>query len=298
MIIVRLQGGLGNQLFQYAFGYAMSRRYDVPLVLDASLYSLKNFGTDTPREYKLDNFNIKADVRDRPIGLAGRLLSSRYFRGILGISQKPGFKLPINLIEERSMAYEERPYFPPSTYYSGFFQSERYFKEFESEIRKQLTLSKAASPEFESFRRLIETANESRISVAIHIRRGDFLTHPDSLKNIGFAPLDYFEKAISFFENKFPNVSFFVFSDDVEWAKTNIAASSPIIYVSNPALSDCEELMLMSYCGHNIISNSTFSWWSAWLNKNKNKIVVRPNRWFNNPSWSSKDLLPDSWISM
>lgn len=294
MIIVKLQGGLGNQLFQYAFGKAMAYKHGVPLVLDASLYSLKNFGSDTPREYKLDNFNIEAEVRHEPADFLGKILSRPYLKKVLSYFEKVGLKPWGHFVKEHGMEFKEQPYYPPTTYYLGFFQSEKYFKAYTQDIRKQFTLAKPVSNEFSR----LESKIKEGESVSIHIRRGDFLTHPGSLKHVGFADLSYFERAINYVEKEKPNCRFFVFSDDIQWAKKNIKTKSPITFISHPNLTDCEELILLSMCKHDIISNSTFSWWGAWLNQNPDKIVIRPKRWFNNPALSSDDLLPPDWIAL
>lgn len=282
-------------MFQYAFGKAKSLELGVPLVLDASLYAMKNFGTDTPREYRLDNFNIESQITTVPIGFAGKIAASPFWRRVdrnlakLGIQP---FRRFAHYCAERGMRYQKFPYFPPRTYYYGFFQSEKYFKNIGPIIRKSFTLSKAAHPQFVEFTEKMQRTE----SVSIHIRRGDFITHTGSIRNVGFATLSYFQSAIQLMENKKPNLTFFVFSDDITWAKENLKTSKPVEYVSQAGFQDYEEILLMGNCKHHILSNSSFSWWGAWMNTNTNKTVIRPKKWWNDPKLSSADLTPPEWL--
>jgi len=144
--------------------------------------------------------------------------------------------------------------------------------------------------------------NEQKIkeknSVSLHIRRGDYLTMQKAIDTIGVCPLDYYDKAIREITRKIKNPTFFIFSDDINWVKENLKTNSPTIFVSGGKLKDYEELILMSKCKHNIIANSSFSWWGAWLNNNPNKIVIAPKKWFKDTSKNTRDLIPESWLKL
>ncbi len=134
-------------------------------------------------------------------------------------------------------------------------------------------------------------------SISIHFRRADYLKHEIS-ETIGVQPLEYYYKAMSFIKTKVNNPHIFIFSDDIDWVRNNLKCDLNVSYVSNNELKDYEELLLMSKCQHNIIANSSFSWWGAWLNKNDDKIVVAPKKWFNNSVINTKDLIPIDWITI
>ena len=130
-------------------------------------------------------------------------------------------------------------------------------------------------------------------AVSLHVRRGDYLLH--DVHNTD--KLEYYTKAMTYLESKVDNPTYFMFSDDIEWVKQNFRSQHKMIFVDfNDAKTNYEDIKLMSNCKHNIIANSSFSWWSAWLNTNPNKIVTAPQVWFNGDMYDYTDLVPKSWI--
>jgi hypothetical protein len=238
MIIVKLTGGLGNQLFQYAHGKALAVKAGEKLGLDISWYKGR-----LDRTYLLDNFTIDAQT----VG---------WIRTI--------FNRPI----------------------IGDFQSENYFKEIEPVIRKEFTLKKPSLPP-------ITDPN----SVSIHLRGTDYVTGKKSGFHGTCSP-EYYAEAIKLIREKMPEAHFYIFTDDVPWAQKHLQFPEPHTIVSGPAREPYEELMLMSSCKHNIIANSTYSWWAAWLNSNKSKTVIAPKKWFADEKADSSDIIPSSWTSL
>ncbi|MDA3929917.1 MAG: alpha-1,2-fucosyltransferase [Prolixibacteraceae bacterium] len=295
MIITEILGGLGNQLFEYAHARALSIRLDQELYFDLSffdsyhrndVYRLDKFNTSV----KVANFKdiqrlkqkiIKPDILRRglkKLGASGYYSKSNHFEN--NWIDRPDIKL----LEKKD-----------SIYISGYFANQKYFIEIENIIRHEITLKEPLNSENEKVLTQIKNSN----SVSIHIRRGDYVN------NHYFAelPLDYYYRAIDYLESYSPNSTYFIFSDDMPWVKENFKLQAKIIYVDiNDSLTDYMELILMASCQHNIIANSTFSWWAGWINNNINKVVIAPNVWFGNSlaqeKYKNGHLVPNSWIKI
>ncbi|MCK4744844.1 alpha-1,2-fucosyltransferase, partial [Candidatus Parcubacteria bacterium] len=177
-------------------------------------------------------------------------------------------------------------------YLDGYWQSEKYFKNIENSIRKEFTLKNDLQLKAKKLLRKIKNTE----SISIHIRRNDYISHKPANQYHGVCHLSYYKKAINVIIKKIDDPHFFVFSDDIDWCKKNLKIKFPTIFVEGN--KDYEDLILMSKCKHNIIANSTFSWWGAWLNNNPNKIVIAPKKWFRKKSINTKDLIPKTWIKI
>nr|WP_245867649.1 alpha-1,2-fucosyltransferase [Sporomusa silvacetica] len=259
-------------MFQYACGRALALRTGRHLYLDLSNASVNNF-----RRYELDKMNINAT----PIHSLREL---NEIKARLGIQSIPVFK-------ERHYNFDPNVIdFCDNVFLSnGYWQSEKYFLDFASVIRKELT-PKLHNLSADSFNIAQEMKNHT--SIAIHVRRGDYLK---SLLH-GILPMDYYQQAIRYFTIRFPSIRFYVFSDDVNWCNHDFIALFPNTHVVKPALEEgsWRDLWLMSQCQHNIIANSTYSWWGAWLNDNPQKIIIAPEPMF--AGLQSPDLIPTLWI--
>ncbi|MFA6158124.1 MAG: alpha-1,2-fucosyltransferase [Candidatus Paceibacterota bacterium] len=311
MIIVNLKGGLGNQMFQYACGRALSLRAKArgesgTLRLDATGFDRVNAmpGTVTRRSYELGAFNVQARLATPeeikcvkyPFGILSK--AWRYF------SAKGLRKFHI-AFEEKTFGHNDR------IYLDGYWQTEKYFRDHEAAIRNDFTLAK---PPGEAAMRQFKAIAKARHSVSLHIRRGDYVTDSATAGHHGSCGKDYYERAVVEMAQMLnqrgpsrgargkakeavaiPNI--FVFSDDIAWAKANLSFPCPISFVSSPDLTSAEELALMSSCKHHVIANSTFSWWGAWLGQNADKIVMAPKRWAqeHDEDWYA-DIIPESWI--
>lgn len=261
MVTVRIFGGLGNQMFQYAAGLALAHKYNVQLKLDISF-----FKSCKDRKFMLDRFNISKDVI-----ISNRLgmFNSKIARKIMSI-----VKFPKWYYRNYSTVFDNKIWdLPKNVYMDGYFQSEKYFAEIEKKIREEFVPAFELSEDFNWWQKTIENCN----SVSIHVRRGDYLLRKN-FEIHGILGVDYYEKAVSEIENQIENPQFFIFSDDEQWCRDNIVPITKNGEVVNlkSENKDVEELLLMSFCKHNIIANSSYSWWGAWLNKNGEKKVVSP----------------------
>lgn len=251
MIIGKLSGGLGNQMFQYAAGRSMSLRDNTPLLLDIRWYRGR-----TSRTYLLGDFNVKAEIARNSDIFKVKLFSRR-------------------------------------NYLSGDFQSEKYFKNIESTLRKEFKLKNEIG--IGSKQVLAEIVADNAVS--IHLRGGDYVKGPKA-KFHGTCSPEYYQKAVEKIRKEVDLPHFYIFTDDIEWAKNHISLPDPYTFVSKAGRPAQDELMLMVACKHNVIANSSFSWWGAWLNENPTKIVIAPKKWFNDPTMDSGDIVPESWIQI
>lgn len=295
MIILRLAGGVGNQLFQYALGRTLSIKNNGPLNFDTGDFN------NNIRIYSLNNFNISGTIMNdgeiKDIGLPDMINKSIFGKIKRKIFRTVEYFQPLH---KRKFIIEPHFNFCPdilkiknSCYLSGVWQSEKYFNNIENIIRKEFTLKNIPTKETEEWIKKIEACD----SISLHIRRGDYINNQKTNQFHGTCGLNYYEKAIKIISEKIKNPIFFIFSDDIEWAKDNLKINFPIYFVSDKIIPDYEELIIMSKCKHNIIANSSFSWWGAWLNAFQDKIVIAPKKWFNVPVDTS-DLIPDSWTKI
>lgn len=288
MIIVKLIGGLGNQMFQYALGRSISLRHNIDFKLDIS-----PFETYTLHRYGLSNFQIVEKIASSKdvVGIIGNKKIRGFLEFTKKISNKNNFISPY--IKEENLNFNPEIFsISHDVYLDGFWQSEKYFKDIESTIRQDFRLKKPLSQES----KLIETNILKGESVSIHIRRGDYVTDSKTNKIHGTCNPDYYLSSVEDIASHVDNPQFFVFSDDPDWVSKNFKIPYPFHIISgNGPEKNYEDLMLMSLCKHHIIANSTFSWWGAWLSSNKNKRIYCPRRWFNS-ELSSHDIIPDNWI--
>jgi hypothetical protein len=259
MIISKIQGGLGNQMFQWAYGRYLSNKYQTELRLDSSFY---NLNLSPKREFLLNKFQNISPNTDLKVSLIG----------------------PIYKIED-NFTYKELPSPVGSNYYlDGYWQSEKYFKEIESIIREDF------KPSDETMNKLLKTPLIDKNTISLHIRRTDYVT------SNGYHPvqsIEYYNKAV---ETIGEYDYIFVFSDDIKWCKENLHFDNMIFM---EGFTDIEDLHLMSMCKNNIIANSSFSWWGAWLNNNFNKKVIAPSKWFGEKSnLNEADIIPENWIKI
>jgi hypothetical protein len=289
MIIVRLNGGLGNQLFQYAVGRQLAAKRQAILKLD--IFDLK---ISKSRKYALDQFKIKAEYANSkeiarfkpPIQLfINRVIWNKLF-------QKPAEGY---IMESQYHFAPEILALPDDVYLDGYWQSYKYFAEIDAEIRQELTLKAAPTGKNKEVAEAIAGCE----AIALHIRRGDYVTNKAADEILGVQPISYYESAIAHIVKQVKNPHFFIFSDDPTWVKENLKPDYPTTYVGhNDGDHGYEDLRLMNGCKHFIIANSSFSWWGAWLAYNPKKIVIAPKRWFRDQSINTNDLIPESWIRL
>jgi hypothetical protein len=179
-------------------------------------------------------------------------------------------------------------------YLQGYWQSEKYFKDISHIIRREFTLREPLS---EASQQIAQKIKTSANSVSLHIRRGDYISNPTTNSVHGVCSLRYYQECVQVLNEKVGDVSLFVFSDDPVWVKENLSYKYSMIFVNHNGVEHAfEDMHLMSLCQHNIIANSSFSWWGAWLNNNPHKVVLAPKHWFRKEDIDTKDLIPDNWI--
>lgn len=183
-----------------------------------------------------------------------------------------------------------------NTYLRGLWQSELYFKEIDATIRKDFVFKE---PMEGKNLELAQWLSKVDNTVSLHVRRGEFAKDPGYSQSIGTCDMDYYERAINHMNEHVKDAKYIVFSDDIEWSRENLPLGKDEIFVDyNMTSHHYRDMQLMSLCKHNIIANSTFSWWGAWLNANKDKIVIAPVKWFAGFDHDTKDLIPDQWIRL
>jgi hypothetical protein len=288
MVIVRLIGGLGNQMFQYALGRALASRHAVPLKLDLSGYR-----EYTLHGYRLDHLKIAAEVAedgDLPAFRQAGRIGSRIAKilGNLGLAAKvvreDGFQFKSAVLDTR-----------PPLYLEGYWQSEKYFARVAGELRSEFALREPMDAQNLAMAARIAGCN----SVAIHVRRGDYVSNPTTNEVHGTCGLDYYDRACACIAERVESAHAFVFSDDIGWARANLRVPFPVTFVDlNGDARNHLDLHLMAACRHQIIANSSFSWWAAWLNPNVDKAVVAPRRWFRRQDIDTRDLLPPAWLAI
>lgn len=281
MIITRLVSGLGNQLLQYAIGRQLSIIKKVPLKLDVSFFEGQNL-----RSYKLDHFNIDAGIATladiepfrKDINTYQKLHQQTSFYAKIYRNLEPVLypKHTKSYFKEHIWWILEPAVFktPNNVYIDGYWQHYKYFENMQSKVFEELTLKEPLDTKAATW---LSAIKNDTSSVAVHIRRGDYVTDSGANYLMGVLPVDYYLQAIRYIKQKVSNPSFYFFSDDLEWAKNNIQTDAPAHYVDGNM--DYIDLDLMRHCSHNIIANSTFSWWGAFLNRNPDKIVVAPDKW-------------------
>lgn len=290
MIIVRLIGGLGNQLFQYSLGRQLAKINNTELKLDVAgfaKYPLRSYGLGVFQIQ--ESFATRSDVR-AVAGIGWRL--AQRLRGRIGCP--PHHRRTGYILETEPGFDPEILQLPDNVYLDGYWQSEQYFSAIMTSIRRELTVM---TPQYG---RNLELATLIRVcnSVSIHIRRGDYVTDPQTNRFHGECSLDYYATCISEMSKMTESPHFFVFSDDTEWARANLKLSSQMTFVDHNGPSDAyEDLRLMSQCRHHVIANSSFSWWGAWLNASQNKIVFAPKQWLaaENLKGKSDEIIPAAW---
>lgn len=292
MIVVKLQGGLGNQLFQYAIGKRLSLFYNTPLKLDTSFFNMqvliKTEGV-TPRKYELDQLNIQADIAipdDIQLFSNSNNLMHRvkkYFTQSKYITEK-NFRFDPGFLS-----------FGENCYLDGFWQCESYFKEVVNVLKNDFSCRFTLDKINVDMEAKIRAAN----GVSIHIRRGDYIHNAASKRFHGTCSMKYYQEAIELISKKLTDPHFFIFSDDMQWVANNfkIDFASTLIDINNDS-SCVNDFQLMSACRHHIIANSSFSWWGAWLGNFNNKIVIAPKVWFADLSVDTSTILPETWYKL
>ena len=297
MVIVKLKGGMGNQMFQYAAGCRLAHHHRTELKLDLSYLESGQDGC-VRREYALDHLCINAGVASE--AEVNDLLSPRSGwlkpqgggrdRGRTG-----GGDSSLQVFRERHFHFDPDVLrLPDNTYLDGYWQSERYFEDCKQIIRDEFKFKSPMVGESVELAELIQSTN----SVSIHVRRGDMANDPRVKAIHGVCEPSYYQQAVSKIEKSVQDPCFFLFSDDVEWVRNNLSIGREFTPIDNGVDKAYADLRLMSLCQNHILANSTFSWWGAWLCQNRSKKVIAPRKWLNVTKRDTSDVLPDSWLKL
>lgn len=279
MRLIKMTGGLGNQMFIYAFYMQMKRRFPNTRIdlSDMAHYHVHN-GYELHRLFPhlpKDEFRIGQKAK--------KIVEFLFFNTIIERKQ--------NLATLR--AFERRRLWP-FIYFKGFYQSERYFEPIADEVREAFTFSESLASA--RTRELLSQIKASPTAVSLHVRRGDYL-EPKVWRNTGcVCGLQYYHDAVRYIEQYVTSPHYYVFSDDIPWATANLKLRNATFVTWNHGQDSWQDMMLMAACRHNIICNSTFSWWGAWLNPYEEKIVIAPERW--SALADTPHRCPPSWIQI
>jgi hypothetical protein len=283
MIVAAMLGGLGNQMFQYANARALSLRNQTIMKIDCQYFDqvyLKK-AKATIRDYELSVFNLQAKEAS--------LFEINLLAPFISLKTKYSFAInkiinPLYISEKEMFMFHKLPSFK-FLYLYGYWQSWRYFQDYEVTIRKDFSFLK----QLEGKNLEICTKIKASNSISVHVRLGDY--DPQNI-----LPIDYYLNAINLMKHKFPDATFFIFSDDPQHIRHYFNGFDYILINENKGNNSYMDMQLMSLCNHHIIAKSSFSWWGAWLNNKPNKVVVAPSNWYNNAD--TNDIIPPDWIQL
>jgi hypothetical protein len=281
-------------MFQYAFGQSLAQEHKTQVVFDTTeLLDRSPKQNFTYRNFELDIFEGQVAIAPskmlslfiyQPEFLAERI----YYRALRKLKKVQFYK------ETGLFMYDPEVWrTSPNTYFDGYWQNEKYFKRHEQLIRRCFTFK---APLFGN-NQLLANQIQAENSIAVHVRRGDYASNQQVNSVHGVCSIEYYQAAVCFIAEKLTDPKLYIFSDEPEWVAQNMTFDYPVTYVShNTGDSSFEDMRLMSLCKHNIIANSSFSWWGAWLNNNPKKMVVAPQRWMQNTNVDTSDLVPEAWM--
>jgi hypothetical protein len=296
MIYVQLRGGLGNQMFQYAYGRARALELGTDLALDTFSYTRQS-GDDTPRAYELHHYPIQAT-------LASFSDVARYYTRPLIFWRK----IKNRILPDSTYTFQTRECLvKDGSWLQGYWQSEKYFSSIRPTLIKEFTLQIPLSSKANHWKEHIQNAIFKGTALSVHVRRGDYVTLASASSHHGALHLSYYSKAFETFYSTHtklsPNkqVTVYLFGDDATWLQNDFLPlvsqyfGKTVHIISDGKLTNVEELYLQTLCTHHIIANSSFSWWGAWLST-QDGVTIAPQQWLKNPSINTKDICPESWM--
>jgi len=288
-ITAQIQGGLGNQLFQYATAKALSIRLKGRLQLDISWFSHR-WEDVTPRHFLLPGLKVDCQLTTHHQAIHSpkrwRRIAQRF--------------LPLNpyILKDRPFRFNSdlntfKPYTSQDIYLIGYWQSYHYFNAIRNILIREIKPVNTLSDHYQGYLEKILSCP----SAMVHIRRGDYVHLPVAAKIHGFVGLDYYQKGFDRLLASDSNIHFFVFSDDMEWAKSNLPHQEKIHFIESvdEINAPVQELFLMSQCQKHLIANSSLSWWGAWLSESTIPMIIAPKNWTNNRDKNWDNLLPKHW---
>ena len=280
---------MGNQMFQYAFGRRLAHKHGSELKFDIGFFDEDGGGNPNHvvRNYDLDIFNVKGSPASevevsRLARRTDNVFLDRLLNKILGTKSSH--------VREPHFHFSEAAYnSPDNVFLDGYWQTEKYFADAEELIRSDFTFKEDLG---QDARELLQDI-EREESVCVNVRRGDFVTNPFH----GALGLDYYRQGEEIINRETAASKYFVFSDEVEWCEENLKFDRPTVYVTHKysGRKFQDYIRLMAACKHFLIPNSSFAWWAVWFNHNAGRVVIAPKQWFSDPTWDTKDLIPQNW---
>lgn len=277
MKIIRIIGGLGNQMWQYALGVALKERFPEEEILFDMQYigsKTSHYGVEIERVFGLE---IKQASNWQLLKLTWPVRNYKLSRAI----QKYLPRRSSEMLDSYDTDKKTKIFQPNDMYYSGYWQDYRYLDGIHEKLRDVFTFKMDLNDKSRNM--MMEIENNEVESVSIHVRRGDYKNDPAFF---GLCDFNYYKNAINYMKQKGHSFNFYVFSDDIKWCHENLddlLKGNKVVYVDwNMGEDSPLDMLLMSKCSHNIIANSSFSWWATFLNKNKDKIVCAPKVWTRN----------------
>jgi len=299
MIIIQLLGGLGNQMFQYALGRQLAVLNNSELKFD-----ITGFARDPLRKYSLSCFSLQeniasdAEIIQIKYGHRSQVLarvSDFLNRGLRRIIGRKPIKTSSYLIEEQIFCFDSKILKQRNQLYlEGYWQAHGYFSGIRKILQKEFSLRNDPTIANIQLLEQIKSCN----AVSLHVRRGDYFNDPGTSRLYACCTSDYYKTAVNRIKGMLENPTFFIFSDEPDWAETGLNLDNKVIVRANGPENAHEDLRLMQNCRHHIIANSSFSWWGAWLNESPDKIVIAPRAWINLANTDTRDLIPESWIRL
>ena len=292
MVVVKISGGHGNQLFQYSFGQYLAKLLKTKVLYDIQTNKILN--DFTPRGFGLSSFDIKLEIATQDEIKSLKYFTNGFFERIERmIALKFPFYFNTYYVESSLHKIISYRKIKDNCYYEGYWQTYNYLSINETELRREISIKTNLSKENDDLKKMIINSD----SISIHIRRGDYISIKKNNDVFEICSMEYYESAIRYIEKTHDcKLCFYVFSDDIEWARKNFKGDKfRFISGNQPA----DDIYLMSLCKHNIIANSTFSWWAAWLNSYSDKIVISPKLWYvGKLNKNIANLIPEKWIQM
>lgn len=278
MRLIKMTGGLGNQMFIYAFYLRMKKRWpEVRIDLSDMVHYHAHHGYEMHRVFALPRTEF---CINRPLK---KVVEFLFFK-----------KVYERYLPKDGPAVWERHWRWPLIYFKGFWQSERYFTDIEDEVCRTFTFDTRQASE--RTLQMAATIDADAHAVSLHVRRGDYLLPKFYASSGCVCRISYYRNAVAEMLRRMPEAHFYVFSDDIEWVRANLPLPRADYVDWNTGVDSWQDMMLMSRCRHNIICNSTFSWWGAWLNAHPDKVVVAPDHWYAGDEHPA--IVPDGWVKV
>jgi len=292
MVIINLKGGLGNQLFEYASALAIATARNQKLAFDVQSFMSDSYG----RQYAFEPFKINY-----------RLYAQEDINSFLKLTLQERILNYLKPRESKRYYSLRDQEFDPSIlnatvknqYLNGYFANPSYFEDIRPELLQQVSLKE--NLQTNAFKNKVKWIKQNKF-ISVHIRRADYISDKGANQLFETLRRDYYDRCIAHFEaDASCSKKFLFFSDDIEWVKSEFQDLDHCYFIEEPELyKDYYDLMLMASCEHNIIANSTFSWWGAWLNTNPEKTVLAPQKWYRNEHYQKNyqtfTFIPKTWL--